>query len=145
MRRLLLAVLALGLTGTLTDLLLLAHYEDVAQFIPLALILLALLVLGWHAARPAAGNLRVLRAVLILCVLAGMAGVGFHFNGAAEFQREIDPSLDWWAVVQKVARSQAPPLLAPGGLVQLGLFGLVYTFRHPLLEPGIPPLKEVTR
>jgi hypothetical protein len=28
----------------------------------------------------------------------------------------------------------AAPALAPGAMVQLGLLGLIYTFRHPALE-----------
>jgi hypothetical protein len=130
-RRGLLAVLVLGMVGTLTDLLLLSHYKDTAQFIPLALLVTALAVVAWHLVRPTPGTVRALQAVMTLVVFAGLLGVGLHFNGAAGFQREIDPSLDWWPLIKKVARSQSPPLLAPGAMVQLGLIGLVYAFRYP--------------
>lgn len=144
-RQLLLGVLALGLAGTFTDLVLLAHYEDVAQLVPLALIVVALATVAWHVTRPDRRNLRALRAVMAACVLAGLAGIGFHLNGSAEFQWELDPSLSWWAVLQKAARAQAPPLLAPGGLLQLGLLGLVYTVGHPLTDAAPPRIKEITK
>ncbi len=133
-RQLLLGVLVLGMAGSLTDLLLLKHYEDPAQFIPLALLVGALLVALWHARRPTAPNLRALQALMVLFLMAGATGIALHFDSAAEFQREIDPSIAWWLLVQKVARSQSPPLLGPGAMLQLGLLGLVYSFRHPTVS-----------
>ena len=66
LRRYVLALLVIGLAGTATELLALAHYEDSWQLVPLVLIGLALVVVGWHlydcsAARspvrsPAAGS-----------------------------------------------------------------------------------------
>ena len=119
------------MSGTLTDLLLLAHYEDTAQLIPIALLAVALVVAILQAVRPTGLTIRALQGVMLAILLAGLAGVGFHFNGAAEFQREIDPSQTWWQVARKVARAQSPPVLAPGAMLQLGLIGLVYAFRHP--------------
>ena len=127
------------MAGTLTDLLLLSHYEDSAQLIPLALLGAALVVVAWHLAGPTRGTVRALQAVMALIAFAGLIGVGFHFNGAAGFQLEIDPSLDWWPLITKVARSQSPPLLAPGAMVQLGLIGLVYAFRHPIASKELTP------
>ena len=127
----LLLVLILGMSGTLVDLLLLAHYEDTAQLIPIALLSVALLLAIVHALRPTGVNVRALQGVMLAILIAGLVGVGLHFNGAAEFQREIDPSQTLWQVARKVARAQSPPVLAPGAMLQLGLIGLVYTFRHP--------------
>ena len=134
-RRLLLGVLVIGIAGTLTDLLLLSHYEDTVQVIPLVLLAAALAAVAWGTIRPSIHSLRALQAVMTLFVVAGLIGVGLHFNGAAEFQREIDPSIAWWPLVTKVARSQSPPLLAPAAMVQLGLVGLIYAFRHPATGP----------
>ena len=135
-RRLLLAVVVLGMAGTLTDLLLLAHYEDSAQLIPIGLLVTALAVVLGHLLHRGRASVRVLQAVMLLCVAAGLAGIGLHFNGAAEFQLEIDPSLDWRGLIRKVSGSQSPPLLAPGAMVQLGLVGLIYAFRHPATTPA---------
>jgi hypothetical protein len=135
-RRLLVAVVWIGAAGMLTDLVLLAHYEDTAQLVPIGLLGAALAVSTWHLLRPGRASVRTLQAVMLLSVTAGLVGVGLHFNGAAEFQREIDPSLGWQALIGKVARSQSPPLLAPGAMVQLGLVGLIAAFRHPAVTPG---------
>jgi hypothetical protein len=144
-RRLLLWVLMLGMTGTVADLLLLAHYEDWAQLVPLVLLIIGLGLGIWHFVRPTAPNLRALQIVMGLFVAAGAIGVGFHLTGAAEFQREIDPTAGWWPLLRKAARSQAPPLLAPGTMVQLGLIGFIYTFRHPITHPATLNGEEVHR
>jgi drug/metabolite transporter (DMT)-like permease len=135
-RRLLLAVVVLGMTGTLTDLLLLAHYEDTFQLIPVGLLVAALVVVFVHLVHQRRASVRALQAVMLLCVAAGLIGIGLHFNGAAEFQLEIDPSLDWRGLIRKVSGSQSPPLLAPGAMVQLGVIGLIYAFRHPATAPA---------
>jgi hypothetical protein len=119
--------------GTLADLMLLAHYEDAAQLIPLALLALGIAAVAVQGLRPSAMAVKTLRVVAGLMLAAGLAGMGFHFNGAAAFQLEIDPTLSLSALVGKVARAQSPPLMAPGAMMQLGLLGLVYTFRHPAI------------
>jgi hypothetical protein len=73
-------------------------------------------------------SLRALQIVMALFVLAGFIGVGAHFQGSAEFQLELDPSIGTWDLVQKILHAQAPPLLAPGMMLQLGLIGLAYVF-----------------
>jgi hypothetical protein len=132
-RWLILAVLVVGMGGTLIELVLLAHYEDATQLIPLALIVFALAVVAWHVARPSPGNVRALQGAMALFLLAGVAGIGFHFQGAAAFQLEIDPSQGRWDLFRKVVRAHAPPLLAPGVMLQLGLIGLIYSYRHRMV------------
>ena len=136
LRKLILAVLLFGTSGALVELLLLSHYEDAYQIIPLGLLALALGVTLWHSLGPRTANVRALQAVMVLFLCAGVAGVAFHFNGAAEFQLEMDPSQTRWTLVTKVLRVHAPPLLAPGLMIQLGLIGLVYTYRHPATAEG---------
>ena len=126
-----LTALVCGLLGTMTELLLLRHYEDGAQFIPLILISLTLAIVGWHVARPSAVTVRALQAAMTLFLCAGVAGMAFHFKGAAAFQLEMNPSQHSWDLIRKVMRVQAPPVLAPGVMAQLGLIGLIYTYRHP--------------
>ena len=125
-RRLLGAVLTLGLVGTTADLLLLAHYEDAAQLIPLGLAAVALVNVAWYVARPSQPSLRALQLVMASFLVAGAAGIWLHLSGAAAFQLEIDPSQPWWEVVKKAARAKAPPALAPGTMIMLGLVGLTY-------------------
>lgn len=133
-RALLLAILSVGVVGTLTELLLLAHYEDAFQLIPTVMLVVCLLVIAWHATRPSGTTVRLLQGTMLLLLVAGTAGVAFHFNGAAEFQLEIDPSLTRSALFAKVIRVHAPPLLAPASLVQLALVGLMHTYQHPRLS-----------
>ena len=127
----LLAVLVFELVGTLVELLLLQHFEDLLQWVPLVLIVLTLLLVAWHVARPQPATVRVLQATMGALALAGLVGIGAHLQGAAEFQLEMDPSQPLWNVVKKALQAQAPPALAPGVLLQMGLLGLIYTYRHP--------------
>lgn len=132
------AILLFGLTGSGTELMLLNHHEDFKQAIPLGLIAAALLALGWHAVAAGRATVRALQAVMLLFVIAGLAGVTLHFQSTLEFQREIDPSLRGLELVMKALRAKAPPALAPGVMVQLGLIGLAFTYRHPALEASRP-------
>jgi hypothetical protein len=127
----LLAVLVLELVGTLVELLLLQHFEDLLQWVPLVLIVLTLILVAWHVARPQPANVRALQATMCGLVVAGFIGVGAHLQGAAEFQLEMDPSQPLWNVFRKALQAQAPPALAPGVMLQMGLLGLIYTYRHP--------------
>jgi len=121
-----LAVLGLGLVGTVTELVFLEHYEEPLQFVPLVLIAAAIAVLVWHAMRRDATSLNALVVVMALFVLAGLIGIAAHFHGSAEYQLELDPSIGTWELIAKILRAKAPPLLAPGMMIQLGLLGLAY-------------------
>ena len=123
-----LGVLVLGLLGTVVELVLLSHYEQPVQLVPVVLIVLALIVLAWHVMGHSAASRRVLMGLMILFVLAGFAGFAAHFYGSAEFQLDLEPSLSTWELLDKVMRAKAPPLLAPGMMMQLGLLGLAYVF-----------------
>ena len=133
-RRFLLAVLAFELVGTLVELLLLQHFEDALQWIPLVLIVLTLLTIAWHASRPQPATIRTLQAVMVALVFAGLIGVGLHLQGAAEFQMEMDPSQPTWNVFKKALMAQAPPALAPGVMLQMGLLGLIYAYGYSPME-----------
>jgi hypothetical protein len=129
LRRWILIVLVVGLTGAGVELLLIEHYEESAQLVPLVLVAASLGVIVWHVASESLASVRGLQLMMLLCLAAGAVGVGLHFRGAAQFQLEIDPSISRSALVQKVMRAKAPPVLAPGVMVQLGLLGLAYAHR----------------
>lgn len=131
LRRWVLAILWFGLLGSGIELLLLEHYEGSWQLVPLILLALAGLVLLWHRARHDSASVRALQGTMLMFVAAGVAGVGLHFRGAAEFQREVNPSLGGWELTKKAIRVKAPPVFAPGLMMQLGLIGLAYAHRHP--------------
>jgi hypothetical protein len=128
LRRWILGVLVLGLVGTWTELLLLQHYERPFQLVPVFLIVIAVAVLVWHVMQRDTASLRALQIVMTLFVLAGFVGVIVHFLGSAEFQLELNSSMSTWELVEKVMRAKAPPVLAPGMMLQLGLLGLAYAF-----------------
>ena len=130
----LLAILVLGMTGTVAELVLLQHYEDPWQIVPIALIGLTLLVLIWCGTTRGAAGLRALQGVMGLFVLSGLVGMGLHHDANAEFELEMDPSLSGFRLFRE-ALSGATPALAPGTMVQLGLLGLAYTYRHPRFSP----------
>jgi hypothetical protein len=130
-RWLLLALLTLGMIGTGLDLVLLGHYEDVWQWPPLALVGVALIVVGWTAVRVGPAAIAAMRWTMVLFIAAGCAGLLLHYNGNREFQKELDPALSGWPLFAKVVTAKAPPALAPAAMIQLGLLGLLFTYKHP--------------
>ncbi len=139
LRGALLALVLVGAAGLLAELLLLEHWDDPWQWAPLGL-LAAVLALGpalWR--RPGAATLRLFRALMLLCVAAGAAGVVLHYLGNAEFETESDPALTGLALFWAAVRG-ATPALAPGAMAQLGAVGLLFAWRHPVLRtPTTPP------
>ena len=134
LRRWILAILVLGLLGTVTELVLLGHYEQPLQFVPLVLIVAAVGVLWWDFTRHDMASRRATQIVMALFVLAGFAGFAAHFQGSAEYQLELNPDMSNWELLEKILRAKAPPLLAPGMMLQLGLLGLAYVFSDPRLR-----------
>jgi len=133
LRRGLLVLLAIGATGLIAELVLLEHYEDRPQFIPFGLLCLTLAVTAWHWWDGRKRSLRLFQAVMLLLVIAGPVGMFLHVKGNYEAEREFNPAvlgLDLWL---EVIRGEAP-MLAPGTLVQFGLLGLLYAYRHPALS-----------
>ena len=131
LRWLLLGLLTVGMAGTALDLVLLNHYEDAWQLPPLALMGVGFIAVAATAARPGAASLAALQGTMILFIVAGFAGLLLHYNGNREFQREIDPTLAGWPLFVKVVTAKAPPALAPASMIQLGLLGLLFAYKHP--------------
>ena len=138
----LLFILVLGLAGTGVELLLLQHYEDGWQMAPLFLIGLALLTVIWHAFTRDPASVRAIQAVMAMFLVSGIAGMWFHYRANTEFELEMDPSLTGLRLFGE-SMSGATPALAPGTMIQLGLIGLVYTYRHPRL--GAAKVMEIRR
>jgi len=132
-RGLLVALLLFGLLGTTTELLLLKHYERAWMFAPFVVIAIAVAAAIGRLARPSAASVRWLRLSMLPLLAAGVGGAYLHYLGGLAFQADIDPTLPRWQLFWKVLRMQAPPMLAPGILVHLGLLGLVSTYRDPLI------------
>lgn len=137
-RALLLGVLGIGMVGTAIDLLLLEHYEDAWQIVPLAMTALGLVVVAWVWVNGGANAITTLRITMVLFVATGAAGLLLHYSGNSEFQQEIDPALEGWALFLRVIRAKAPPALAPAVMIHMGLLGLLYTYRHRAIERASP-------
>jgi hypothetical protein len=54
-----------------------------------------------------------------------------HFRANVEFALEGHPDLEAGALIWEAVQGTAPPTLAPGAMILLGLAGLGYTYRHP--------------
>jgi hypothetical protein len=128
-----LGIAALGTLGMSAELLLIGHYADASQLLPLiaAAVALALMVVVWL--RPRVVTLRTLQFVMLTFLGIGVTGVTLHFEASVQHQRETDPASSGVALIRNVMDATSPPLLAPGVMVQLGLLGLLYTYRHPAL------------
>ena len=134
-RKLLLAALGMGVLGTIGELILLRHVDEVAQWLPVVALTVAIPVLVWHGASPRAASVRALQGMMVLFIGLGAVGVGLHYNGNVEFERELHPDERGWPFLRKTVAG-ATPVLAPGSMVLLGLIGLAHAYRHPLIDGG---------
>ena len=137
MRRLILALLFVGLFGMGAELLLLQHTRSAWELIPLVLMGLALLILTWHVIVQQRASVRGIQAIMGLFLIAGVAGIALHYQSSMEFKLETNPALSGWPLFWAVITAKTPPALAPGAMIQLGLLGLVYTYRHPFIDNQI--------
>ena len=134
-RRLLLWSLLAAILGTAGELVLLGHVESPAQWSPLVALGVAVPVLLWHALSPRKLTVRAVQVLMAAFILLGGVGVGLHYDGNAEFERELHPKDAGLTFLSHVAAG-ATPLLAPGSMVLLGLVGIAHTYRHPSGPPG---------
>ena len=132
-RRLLLASLSAGIAGTAAELILLGHVDSAAQWIPVVALVATVPVLAWHAARPGPLTVRLIRLIMCAYIVCGVVGVGLHYYGNVEFERELHPK-DAGLMFLRHTIAGATPVLAPGSMVLLGLLGIAHTFRHPAAQ-----------
>lgn len=133
-RRLILIVFLVGALGAGAELLLLEHTEDSWQLVPLLLIALSLVALTLHSAIRRAATVRIFQAAMLLFIGSGVVGAWLHYQAKVEFKLEMNPDLGGLALFREVMLGATlPPVLAPGLMIQLGLLGLAYTYRHPAL------------
>jgi TRAP-type uncharacterized transport system fused permease subunit len=134
-RRLVLAILILGTVGTAIELLLLGHYEDRWQLAPLVLAATMLLSLTWYRVSSSHRPVQAVRWLSIVTAVSAAVGIYFHYMANVEWELETTPELHGFALFREVITG-ALPLLAPGTMLQLGLLGLVWAYRHPrLVDP----------
>ncbi|MGQ0647854.1 MAG: hypothetical protein ACT4P7_09800 [Gemmatimonadaceae bacterium] len=135
LRRGLMAVFLFGVLGMTVELFLLEHTEDWKQWTPIVLLVSAVFLAIWTLARPTLISLRVFSLTMAAFVLAGALGTWYHYRGNVEFELERTPELGGVGLFA-AAMGGATPALAPGTMIQLGLIGLLFTFRHPARLAG---------
>jgi hypothetical protein len=133
LRQLILALVFVGIVGLEIELALLRHAESFTQWIPHIALVAGLIVATAVYFRPGLGILRMFQVMMMIYVLVGALGVYLHLRGNVEFALERDPTLSGLRLLWKALRG-ATPALAPAALAQLGLLGLLYTYRHPALS-----------
>ena len=142
-RRLLLASLFAGIVGTAAELILLGHFDSPAQWIPVAALAVALPILGWHAVRPGPRTVRLIGLTMWAYIVCGVVGVGLHYDGNVEFERELHPKDTGLSFLRHTVAG-ATPVLAPGSMVLLGLIGIAHTYRHPSAAGGVDRQENVS-
>ncbi|MBF8248624.1 MAG: hypothetical protein HW374_1424 [Bacteroidetes bacterium] len=125
-RILLLALFLFTLLGAAVELLLTSHTEG-WQLVPLILMLLSVLALGWFALVRNKTGLKLVQSIMVCFILSGAIGVLLHFNSNEEFALEVYPGLTGIELLWKSIKGAAP-ILAPGIMVQLGVLGLGYAY-----------------
>lgn len=133
LRQVLLLLVLFGNVGLVAELLLLGHTESFNQWIPLIVLALGAVITLVVMFRPGYRAIRVFQLVMASFLMAGMLGLYLHYRGNVEFALERYPDASGLDLMWKALRG-ATPTLAPGALAQLGLMGLVYTYKHPALS-----------
>lgn len=137
-RRILLALVLLGIAGLTLELLLLEHTESATQLIPFAVFGAGIAGSVKVALRPTARSIRLFQMSMLLFIVAGLLGLYLHLRGNVEFERETDPTARGLDLIWRSLHGGIP-LLAPAAMAQLGLLGLAFAFRHPVLRGGAAP------
>lgn len=138
LRAAVLAILVMVLAGMEVELLLLKHTEEIWQLVPVVLLPLALATLAWHGLSRGTAALRAFQGLMALSLASGAAGVILHYRANVIDSGESDPSLSGLALYAAAAVGSIPAL-APGTMVQIGLLGLVFAYRHPRFNKSSEP------
>lgn len=124
--RLLVLTLVFMAMGTLAELILIDHYEDFWQLIPIVLIAMSLLVFVFLKWWPSKSIVLLFRVLMVSCILSGFLGTWLHINVNMEFEAELHSTASSWSLFTK-SLSGALPALAPGSMIVFGLIGFIYS------------------
>lgn len=117
--------------GVFMELILIEHYEDPKQLIPVVFIPLSLLFFVLTYFFPGKWIKRITTTIMSLCALAGLLGIFFHLQGNFEFEKEMYPTMSPGNLFVKSLKG-ATPLLAPGSLIGFGLLGVFYSISRKI-------------
>lgn len=133
LRPILLLILVISMAATGIELLLLEHIESRWQWLPIVLLGLGICASLLVAIWPTHAAFTIFRVVMAASTLSGLIGIWLHYRGNVEFELEMNTALHGFELFRD-AMMGATPALAPGSMTQLGLLGLIYTYRHPRLQ-----------
>ncbi|MEM9337990.1 MAG: hypothetical protein AAGA66_04625 [Bacteroidota bacterium] len=106
--------------GLTLELLLIGHYEDWLQFLPLFAIGTSIIVYFSIKKKT------FLRGISLVTIAVGLLGIGIHLKNNIDFELEMYPQLNGWNLFVK-SMTGALPVMAPGSLIPIGLLGLLVT------------------
>ena len=133
LRSLVLGVYVFTVVGVGAELFLLEHTEDIWMWIPLILMGTSLLVIIAYLSSKMPVVLTVFKSLMWLFIISGFVGTWLHYKGNMEFELEMYPAMKGIELFWE-SMTGATPALAPGTMIQLGLMGLIYTFKHPVFD-----------
>lgn len=117
-------IFVLGSLGTGTELILLDHTEDFWQLSPLILVGLSLVSFSICLFADAKISWTIFRGLMVLSIASGLIGFWMHYETNVEFEKEMYPSLEGFALFFESMKG-ATPSLAPGAMIMVGFIGLL--------------------
>jgi hypothetical protein len=129
LRRFLLLLAVFLFCGTLVELWLVNHTEDLVQWLPFVLCGVGVVVILLVLLRPGRLSLLGLRAWMLVVIVGSLFGVYEHLTNNIAFEREIAPAAPLMRILRE-ALSGANPLLAPATLAVAALLALAATYQH---------------
>ncbi len=120
------------MVGTAFELILLEHYEDWQQLIPLVCIGAAMLLVGVLFRTRSRFAIVSFKTVLGLTALSGIYGTYLHLQANYEFELEMRPTAAGWELFTE-SLAGALPALAPGSMIVLAIIG--YSFLTLITKP----------
>lgn len=128
--KLITATLFIQLVGIAAELILLEHYEDFWQIVPIVLIGTGFIASIFSIFYSNTFIKSAFLATMALIIISGFVGSWQHFSANLEFEQEMYPSLSgidlWWEALKG-----ATPALAPGSMIGIGLIGILYIRYKP--------------
>jgi hypothetical protein len=131
-RRILLITVVSAIVAVEIELLLLEHVKPIMQLIPVLLLAAALFAVVWYGFTRSRESVKTFQTVMILSIATGLLGIFVHLGVSATDAVKKDKTLEGIPLIRAALTGVAPPF-APAALIQIGLVGIAYTFRHPSL------------
>jgi hypothetical protein len=126
-QRLLLLIVLVSSGGTFIELLLLEHFEEFYQLIPVVILgvtaISTLILLAW----PRPWSVALFRVVMILSLISAAVGIYLHYLANVEFVLERYPKASGTDLFKR-ALTGALPALAPAAMAQVAVIGLLATW-----------------